>query len=834
MARRSRRKGEQGGARGEAGGGGDSTRSPGDPGARVQDIPFHTATRRRYLNYALSVITARALPDVRDGLKPVQRRILYTMQNDLHLGPGSKPLKCARIVGDVLGKYHPHGDVAVYDALVRMAQDFSLRYPLIDGHGNFGSLDGDNAAAYRYTEARLRPISTELLAELLQETVDFRPNYDSRTREPVVLPARIPHLLVNGATGIAVGMATNIPPHNLGEVLEACEALVDDRDLSVSDLMKHVKGPDFPTGGQVLNGRTEIRKIYEEGQGTLRLRAEHAVEEGERGAQRIVITSIPYMVQKDSLVRAIGDIIFERKLPHLVDVRDESTADVRIVCELKKDADPALVMAFLHKHTQLQSNFSVNLTCLVPTEKAGISAPAKVDLKSILVHFIEFRYQVVERRFRHELRLLLERIHVLEGFRKVFNALDEAIRIIRAADGKEDAGEKLKARFKLDDIQADAILELKLYKLARLEIKAILEELKEKKARVAEIEAILASPRKLWATVKAELRETREKFADPRRTRIGGKGAEEEEYDEEAFIVDEDAMILLSRDGWVRRVGRIGDLSKVRLRPEDELLAVAGGNTRSMIVFFSNLGSAYTVRINDIPPSRGYGDPIQRFFKFRDGERPVAALSLDPRVLPDIGAAPGPEASAEGEPAAPKRHAFAVSTSGYGIRFALHAFAEPSTRAGRKFMRLREGEEVAGVHVVTGDETAVLATRKGRVILFRASDVKFLGGAGRGVLAMKVAKDDRVIGSAVGSGKKDGLTVYTPGGRKIDVNPSRYRVTGRGGKGVEVIKRGGLERVERGELAIPDLGGEEGDDEPAEEGGARRRSSKRDEAGEDE
>jgi len=312
----------------------------GPPADTILTVPFHTTARRKYLNYAISVITSRALPDVRDGLKPVQRRILYTMQNDLRLGPGSKPLKCARIVGDVLGKYHPHGDTAVYDALVRMAQDFSLRYPLVDGHGNFGSLDGDGAAAYRYTEARLRPISMELLSEILEETVDFKPNYDSRTKEPMVLPAKIPHLLVNGATGIAVGMATNIPPHNLAEVAEACEALIDDRKLEVTDLLKFIKGPDFPTGGHVLNSRAELRRIYEDGQGSLRVRAEYAVEDGDAQARgggiRLIITSIPYMVPKDALVRSIGEIIFARKLPHLVDVRDESTTDVRIVLELRR------------------------------------------------------------------------------------------------------------------------------------------------------------------------------------------------------------------------------------------------------------------------------------------------------------------------------------------------------------------------------------------------------------------------------------------------------------------------------------------------------------------
>jgi DNA gyrase subunit A len=804
------------------------------PAPRIEEVPFHTTARRKYLNYAISVITARALPDVRDGLKPVQRRILYTMQNDLHLGAGAKPLKCARIVGDVLGKYHPHGDSAVYDALVRMAQDFSLRYPLVDGHGNFGSLDGDSPAAYRYTEARLRPLSAELLGELGQDTVDFRANYDGRTREPVVLPAKVPQLLVNGTTGIAVGMATNIPPHNLAEVCQACEALIEDRDLTVPDLLKYVKGPDFPTGGQILNSKAEIRQIYEEGQGSIRVRAEWKAEDGERAAQRLVITSIPYMVQKDSLVRSIGEIIFERKLPLLTDVRDESTTDVRIVCELRKEADPAMVMAYLYKHTQLQLNFNVNLTCLVPEvsearKKAGkpdggkkdgesepaetseALVPAKLDLKSILVHFIDFRHEVIVRRFRHELKLLNERIHILVGFQKIFNALDEAIRIIRGSDGREQAGERLRERFKLDAVQADAILDLRLYKLARLEIKAILEELKEKRERVAEIESILKSPRRLWQIVRNELREAREKYADERRTKVGARGVEEEEYDEEAFIVDEDAIILLSRDGWIRRVGRVGDLSKVRLRPEDELIGVAGGNTKCTVVFFSNFGSAYTIRIHDIPPSRGYGDPIQRFFKFRDGERVVGSISFDPRAITDFGAATDkPETE-------PKNHGFAFNSAGYAVRFSLFPFAEVSTRAGRKFARLKEGEEVISFHCTTGKEAAVLASQAGRVILFRASEVNFLSGPGRGVLAIKLEKGDKVVGSTLAASEKEGLTVYTQGGRKLDVTPRRYRLTSRAGKGVQVIKRGGLSRVERPAISLPSFGDEdaEGDETTA-------------------
>jgi len=780
--------------------------SKAEPLIPIQDVAFHETHRRRYLNYAMSVITSRALPDVRDGLKPVQRRILYAMQHELHLSPTSKPLKSARIVGDVMGKFHPHGDSAIYETLVRMAQDFSLRYPLVEGHGNFGSLDGDPAAAMRYTEARLQSVSMQLLQELNRDTVDYRPNYDGKTREPIVLPSRIPSLLVNGTTGIAVGLATNIPPHNLTEVCSACEALIQKRSLKTSDLMKYIKGPDFPTGGQILNEKRELRKIYEEGSGAVRVRGEYKVEKGDKNP-RIVVSSIPYMVQKDVLVKSIGELIAGRKVPQLVDVRDESTTDVRIVLELKDGtqglaARADVVMAYLFKHTALQSNFNVNLTCLVPdddSDDAETLSPARLDLKAMLEHFIQFRFEVVKRRFEYDLRILKERIHILEGFRKIFNELDEAIRIIRGSNGRKDAGEKLMKRFKLDEIQANAILDLRLYKLAKLEIKAILEELREKKKQAKEIEAILASDRRLWAVVRRELAEARKEFGDERRTKIGGRGAQETEYDEEAFIVDEDAIILLSRDGWVKRAGRVGDLSKVRMRQGDQLLSVLGGNTKYPVVFFSNLGSAYTIRINDIPASRGYGDPVQGLFKFRDGEKVIAAISLDPRSLKKYGSVDDKEGTI------PRNHLLAISSSGYALRCSIAPFSEVSTRTGRKFMRLRDGEEVVGCHVIQGKEVAMVATVDGRVTIFNTTDVNFLSGPGRGVVGIKTAKSDRVLGTGVSGSPNTRLRVYTTGGRKIDVTTRAYKTTTRGGKGHEVIKRGGLERVELPELFLPDF-----------------------------
>ncbi|HSZ81563.1 MAG TPA: DNA topoisomerase (ATP-hydrolyzing), partial [Polyangia bacterium] len=493
--------GRGGKRRGGAGGGGGDAPPPAGP----IDASLAIEAQRRYLNYAVSVITSRALPDVRDGLKPVQRRILYAMYANLHLYPDGRFRKSATIVGEVLGKFHPHGDTSCYEAMVRMAQPFSTRGLLVDGHGNFGSLDGDGAAAYRYTEARLAPLAMELLSEIKQGTVDFRPNYDGTLEEPIVLPARVPQLLVNGSTGIAVGMATNIPPHNLVEVCEAAVALIDDKTLETKDLLKYVKGPDFPTGGLITNSKKELREIYETGQGGVRVRGEWKSEKGARGGETIVVTSIPYALSKATLVERIADVIIEKKLPLLVDVRDESTDDVRIVLELRPGADPALVMSYLFKHTPLEQSFFVNLTCLVPTENKEIAAPARLNLRSILREFLDFREEVVRRRFEFELAELERRIHILEGFAIIFDLLDEAIRIIRKSDGKADAAEKLIKRFELTAVQTEAILELKLYKLARLEILAITEELKDKRAAAKEIKAILGDKKKLWKVIRDEL-----------------------------------------------------------------------------------------------------------------------------------------------------------------------------------------------------------------------------------------------------------------------------------------------------------------------------------------
>src|ERR687896_671289 len=477
------------------------------------NVPLHEAAQARYLNYALSVITSRALPDVRDGLKPVQRRILFTMWQQ-NLTADAKHRKCAKVVGDVMGNYHPHGDAALYETLVRMAQPFSLRYPLVDGSGNFGSLDGDPAAAMRYTECRLARISDEMLTEIEQATVYFRPNYDGTRTEPVVLPARIPNLLVNGATGIAVGMATNIPPHNLNEVCTALIKFLDNQELSSAQLCRYVKGPDFPTGGHILNSADELKEIYRSGSGTIRLRATWEEGSASRSNRTLFITSIPYAVNKAALVERIADVVLSRKLPPLLDVKDVSTDDVRIALEIKKEADERMVMAYLFKNTPLQTNFIVNLTCLIPTENPEVGRPERADLHSILWHFLHFRLEVVTARLEHELEGLRKRIHVLEGFEKVFDALDEIIRIIRKSDGKADSAEKIIKRFELDAEQADAILELKLYRLARLEILVIQQELAEKRKRARQINALLKDEEARWKVVRDEIEEIQKSYAD--------------------------------------------------------------------------------------------------------------------------------------------------------------------------------------------------------------------------------------------------------------------------------------------------------------------------------
>jgi DNA gyrase subunit A len=763
-------------------------------GGSTDGVALHEAAQSRYLNYALSVITSRALPDVRDGLKPVQRRILYTMWQQ-NLTADAKHRKCAKVVGDVMGSYHPHGDAALYETLVRMAQSFSLRYPLVDGSGNFGSLDGDSAAAMRYTECRLARIADEMLEEIDQSTVPFRPNYDGTKTEPVVLPARLPNLLINGATGIAVGMATNVPPHHLGEVSTALIKLLDNPDLSSVQLCRYVKGPDFPTGGQILNSPDELKEIYTTGAGSIRLRATWEEGPTSRGSRSLFITSIPYAVNKAALVERIADVVLSRKLPPLLDVKDVSTDDVRIELELKREADPRMVMAYLFKNTPLQTNVFVNLTCLIPTENEEVGRPERLDLKAMLWHFLHFRLQVVTSRLEHELEALKRRIHILEGFEKVFDALDEIIRIIRKSEGKADSAEKIMKRFHLDAEQVDAILELKLYRLARLEILVIQNELAEKQKRARQIGGLLKDEDSRWKLVRDEIEEVQATYGknDKRRTII--EADEEVAFTADDFIVEEDNVVIVSHDGWVKRQKEVRDLSTTRLREGDSVLAVLPGSTRASVVFFSNFGVAYTARIIDVPASTGYGEPVQKLFKLRDGERVIAAFSLDPRIVGDI------KTRKEGE--APPVHAIAVTSDGYSLRFGLDAFVEPSTRGGRRYSRPSNGVEVVGVARISGSEILIAATHDARAILCRADEVNYLSGPGKGVILLKLQEDDHVLGFIASSGDRDLMRVETSRGGEQTISTAKYDVTGRGGKGRELLQRGQFTRVVPNEVENP-------------------------------
>ena len=768
-----------GGKSGGGGGGGGGGRGAGEPG--MFDASLEAEARRRYLNYALSVITSRALPDVRDGLKPVQRRILYSMITDNHLRPDAKYRKSAKVVGDVMGKYHPHGDTAIYDAMARMAQDWSLRVPLVDGSGNFGSLDGDEPAAMRYTECRLAGPAMELLRELDQNTVDMRPNYDGTTEEPIVLPARFPNLLVNGSTGIAVGMATNIPPHNLREVIAALIALSKDRKIEHVQLMKYIDGPDFPTGGQMLNSKVELRQIYKEGGGAIRVRGEYKFEPATKGNSHIVITSIPWAMTKQSIVERIAEVVIARKLPFLLDVSDQSTTDVRIVLEIKKDADPELVMAYLYKNTPLQSSFHVNMTCLVPPELMDDGSvptgappqPKKCGIKEMLEHFLDFRIITTTRRFEYQLAELKKRIHVLEGFVTIFDALDETIKIIRASDGKEDAAGKIMKRFKLDDIQTDAILELKLYKLAKLEINVIREELEEKAKEAKRIQKILNDEDKLLDVVRGDLEEISKTLGTPRRTKTGSGLSEEQEFDEDAFIVEEDAHVVITHDGWIKRVRELKDPNQTRTREGDAVTHVLPGSTKEKVIFFTNRGSAYVVKINDIAATAGYGDPAQKYFKFGDGERIVAAMTLDPRALP-------------------AETLLAVTRQGFGLRFATAQHTEVTTKAGRRYARPKDGDEVLGVVACNDGDVVVTATRDGHVLHCKADEIAKLEGPGRGVTVIKVAPDDMVIGFIAG-GKGDILHLQTEkGGKDLSQKADPKQLSARGGKGHQVVKKATL------------------------------------------
>ena len=769
----------------------------------IEQIELPDTARERYLRYAMSVITSRALPDVRDGLKPVQRRILYAMEVDLGLGrPDARPMKSSKVIGPVLGNYHPHGDQAIYDAMVRMAQPFSLRYPLVQGSGNFGAITGDNAAAIRYTEARLAPLGHELMGTLDEGTVPFRANYDGTGQEPEVLPTPLPMILLNGSTGIAVGMATNIPPHNLREVVKATTLLIDNPEATVPHLLRSIKGPDFPTGGELLSSKEDLRQLYEGGRGTFKLRGTYKVEETQGERQRLprrslVITSIPYGTTTAQVIAKVKDLLESKKLPQVGHISDQTTAKdgVRIVLELKPDVEPTLIAAALYKLTPLETTYGVNLTCLFPTGGPA-GRPEQVGLKAILRAWLDFRFDVVTRSITFRRDRLLERIHILQGFAVVLADVNDAVKLVRAAQDREDARQRLMKRFKLDHDQAEAVLELRLYRLAQLEVTKVTQELKEKQAEVRRLEKLLAADKPRWDQIKKELEEQAERFGkgDSRQTKIVGGDDEAHEFDPSALVRREDTHVLLTRDGRLRRVKHLGDPAKVRLREEDELLAVAQGSTLSQVALFTNQGGAYVMAIHDVPPTAGFGEPVQKFFNFADGERVVAVVSLDARLAP----ASGEEAT------------LVVATAhGNVAQVPLDAHREPSTRAGRRFVKLVEGDEVVTVELPeAGARHLLVATAKGNALRLPLADVPALAGVGKGKRALALEKGDRLVGATT----RPKLHLETTRGARDDLALKNVRLGALGDAPAAIKQRGGFKRAlpTLGVVDLPELGANNG------------------------
>lgn len=733
----------------------------------VKDVELLEESQQRYLTYALSVVSGRALPDVRDGLKPVQRRILFAMYQNLRLSPEKPHRKSAAVVGEVLARYHPHGDSACYDAMVRMAQDFSLRYPLVDGQGNFGSLDGDSAAAYRYTEARLTALALEVIGDIGQQTIEERDNFDQTVKEPVVLPSRVPNLLINGAAGIAVGLATAIPPHNLTEVIKGLQLLLEDPEASDSRLFNAVKGPDFPTGCLILNSKAELRDVYRTGRGAIRMRGSHIVEHKGRAKYQIVVQSIPYNVDKSSLVEKVADLIIAKKVPQLVDIRDESTDEIRIVMELAPSADADTALAYLYKHTPLESNFNVNLTALVPTENPFVGRPAQLSLREMLTHFIDFRYEVTRRKLIFEKEKLEERIHLLEGLVSVFDVINEVIQIVRKSSGRSDAAARLVKRFKLTEVQALFIVDLRIYQLSKTSIDELTSELEEKSARVAEINKILKSKKRMTDLLSSDLTRVAGEFGDERRSKIE-HDFEEVELDTDAYVKHEDAFVVVTKDGWIKRIKQSNDPASTRVRDGDALFFVGESSTKDYLAIYTSQGNVFVSRVFDLMPTSGYGEPVQKRFKFQDGEQIVACECI---------AEEGPQESEE---------IMLYSEGGYGLRLPHDAVSE-TKRTGKRLMRLGKGDKMCGMFVIEED-LAITVTEQGYVVCFHNSEVPLLSGAGKGVILQKLPKGDKVR-AAFSLKKKSKVRVQAEKAIK-EVDVSSMTITGRAKRGLKLVKRG--------------------------------------------
>lgn len=749
-----------------------------------EEASIRSESRDRYLSYALSVITGRALPDVRDGLKPVQRRILYAMSRNLGLRPASSHRKSAAVVGEVLARYHPHGDSACYEAMVRMAQPFSLRYPLVDGQGNFGSLDGDSAAAYRYTEAKLLPFALQVLGEIEEETVPFRDNFDSTVQEPEVLPSRVPHLLVNGASGIAVGMATNIPPHNLREVVNALLALQSDPDISTAKLTTYVKGPDFPTGCAILTSKKELTEIYKSGRGSVTMRGDWTIETLSRGKKAIVVTTIPYAVNKSQLVEKTADLIAAKKVPQLLDVRDESTEDVRIVLELASGADAELAMAYLYKHTPLQQNFPLNLTALTPTS-SGTGKPQLLSLKECLQFFLDFREEVVVKRLEFEKRNLVDRIHILEGFATIYDALDEALKIVRASEGRSDAAQKLRKRFKLSERQSFAIVDMRIYQLSKTNIDEIRAELSEKQKRVKEINSILKSRKKVQAIVKEDLETIANEFGDTRKSKLVTDHVEIE-LQASDFVVKEEVYAIVTKDGWLKRIRQTNELDSTRIREGDSILNAHAVSTVDTILLFSTAGYLYSVPTTEFPSSSGYGTPVQKILKFRDGERIAASFTL-PEEPPQKSLF-SPSVLGEGF------SVVLISKRGTGYSLSIEGL-DSIKRNGKKIMKLQPGDELAAVTPL--EKYVLMFTRNGSALQIAEKEIPSRNSPAVGVNLMGIRDDDQLIG-AVSIPKKSELVLQVDSGKERTITSSEVGRSRRGLKGKKIVKRGMITGVRLG------------------------------------
>jgi len=725
--------------------------------------------QRSYLDYAMSVIVGRALPDVRDGLKPVQRRILYAMY-ELGNEYGKPYKKSARIVGDVIGKYHPHGDTAVYDALVRMVQEFSLRYPMIDGQGNFGSVDGDSAAAMRYTEVRMAKIAGELLSDLDKETVETVPNYDGSLTEPRVLPARIPNLLINGSSGIAVGMATSIPPHNLGEVTDALLALIANPEMTVDELMEHVPAPDFPTGG-ILYGLDGVRDAYRTGRGSVQIRARAFIEKTKKGGDResIVITEIPYQVNKARLIEKIADLAREKQIEEISDLRDESDRDgMRVVVELKKDAVAEVVLNNLYKQTQMQTSFSVQLLAIVQNQ------PRTLNLKQTLEEFLAFRKEVVTKRTLFLLRKAEARAHILEGYKIALDNIDAVIKLIRGSKDPKAAKDGLMTKFRLTEIQAQAILDMRLQRLTGLEREKILEELKDVKAEITRLKKILAEEKELLRVIGDEFREIRQAYADERRSQIV---RETKDIRLEDLIVDEEMVVTVSHTGYIKRnpislyrTQRRGGRGKVGMgtKEEDFVSDVFIASMHSYIMFFSNTGKVYWLKVHELPEASraAKGRAIVNLLSLSPGE-------TTPTVLPV-------KEFVEGK--------FVVTATALGVikKTELMEYSRP--RAGGIIaMGLNDGDQLIATAITSGEDEIFLSTRHGISIRFHEGDVRSMGRSAVGVRGIDLGKGDAVVGMEILRPQGTLLTATENGfGKRTAIE--EYRVQSRGGKGVITLK----------------------------------------------